>query len=172
MQGAIRAKSTGACLRKINPLMRKHKVALVIINQIRNKVGVMYGSPDTMAAGGKSLEYYLGVNLKCISNKTSDLIKDDNKKVIGIQGKLRNTKNKCSIPFKECEFELMFDEGLNSYTGLLKLMEEDGHVERNGAWYTIVATGKKFQSKEFVELMQTPVDEGVTPLAKFLEIEA
>ena len=172
MQGAIRAKSTGACLRKINPLMRKHKVALVIINQIRNKVGVMYGSPDTMAAGGKSLEYYLGVNLKCISNKTSDLIKDENKKVVGIQGKLRNTKNKCSIPFKECEFELMFDEGLNSYTGLLKLMEEDGHVERNGAWYTIVSTGKKFQSKEFVDLMQTPVDAGVTPLAKFLEIEA
>ena len=172
MQGAIRAKSTGACLRKINPLMRKHKVALVIINQIRNKVGVMYGSPDTMAAGGKSLEYYLGVNLKCISNKTSDLIKDDNKKVIGIQGKLRNTKNKCSIPFKECEFELLFDEGLNSYTGLLKLMEEDGHVERNGAWYTIVDTGKKFQSKEFVELMQDPTAEGVTPLAKFLEIEA
>ena len=172
MQGAIRAKSTGACLRKINPLMRKYKVALVVINQIRNKVGVMYGSPDTMAAGGKSLEYYLGVNLKCISNKTSDLIKDENKKVVGIQGKLRNTKNKCSIPFKECEFELMFDEGLNSYTGLLKLMEEDGHVERNGAWYTIVSTGKKFQSKEFVDLMQTPVDAGVTPLAKFLEIEA
>jgi len=169
MQGAIRAKSTGACLRKINPLMRKYKVALVMINQIRNKVGVMYGSPDTMAAGGKSLEYYLGVNLKCISNKTSDLIKDDNKKILGIQGKLRNTKNKCSIPFKECEFELRFDEGLNSYTGLLKLMEEDGHVERNGAWYTIVSTGKKFQSKEFVELMQDPVDEGVAPLAKFLK---
>ena len=86
----------------------------------------MYGSPDTAAAGGKSLEYYLGVNLKCISNKTSDLIKDDNKNVIGIQGKLRNTKNKCSIPFKECEFELLFDEGLNPYTGVLKQMEADG----------------------------------------------
>ena len=133
MQGAIRAKATGACLRKINPLMRKHKVALVIINQIRNKIGVMYGSPDTMAAGGKSLEYYLGVNLKCISNKTSDLIKNENKSVIGIQGKIRNTKNKCSIPFKECEFELLFDDGLNPYTGLLKLMEEEGQVERNGA---------------------------------------
>ena len=170
MVGAIRAKSTGACLRKMNPLMRKHKVALVIINQIRNKVGVMYGSPDTAAAGGKSLEYYLGVNLKCISNKTTDLLKDDNKNVIGIQGKLRNTKNKCSIPFKECEFELLFDEGLNPYSGVLKQMEIDGHVVRNGAWYTVVATGKKFQSKEFVEMLQPPVDEGVAPIAKFLEI--
>ena len=168
MQGAIRAKSTGACLRKINPLMRKHKVALVIINQIRNKVGVMYGSPDTMAAGGKSLEYYLGVNLKCISNKTSDLIKNEHKNVIGIQGKVRNTKNKCSIPFRECEFELLWDEGLNPYAGVLKQMEADGHVERNGAWYTVASTGKKFQSKEFVHLMQGE-DEGVEPLANFLE---
>jgi len=168
MQGAIRAKSTGACLRKINPLMRKHKVALVIINQIRNKVGVMYGSPDTMAAGGKSLEYYLGVNLKCISNKTSDLIKNEHKNVIGIQGKVRNTKNKCSIPFRECEFELLWDEGLNPYAGVLKQMEADGHVERNGAWYTVASTGKKFQSKEFVHLMQDE-DEGVEPLANFLE---
>jgi len=169
MLGAIRAKSTGACLRKMNPLMRKYKVALVIINQIRNKVGVMYGSPDTAAAGGKSLEYYLGVNLKCISNKTSDLIKDDGKNVIGIQGKVRNTKNKCSIPFKECEFELLFDEGLNPYTGFLRQLEIDGHVERNGAWYTITSTGKKFQSKEFVELLQPPVHLGVTSVAKLLE---
>ena len=123
MQGAIRANSTGACLRKINPLMRKHKVALVIINQIRNKVGVMYGSPDTMAAGGKSLEYYLGVNLKCISNKTSDLLKDDHKNVIGIAGKVRNTKNKVSIPFRECEFELVYNDGLNPYVGVLKQLE-------------------------------------------------
>ena len=169
MLGAIRAKSTGACLRKMNPLMRKYKVALVIINQIRNKVGVMYGSPDTAAAGGKSLEYYLGVNLKCISNKTSDLLKDDNKNVIGIQGKVRNTKNKCSIPFKECEFELLFNKGLNPYTGLLKQLEVEGHVERSGAWYTITSTGKKFQSKDFVELLQPPVDEGVMPVVKFLE---
>ena len=171
MQGAVRAKSTGACLRKINPLMRKYKVALVIINQIRNKVGVMYGSPDTMAAGGKSLEYYLGVNLKCVSNKTSDLLKDDNKNVIGIQGRVRNTKNKVSIPFRECEFELKYDEGLNPYVGLLKQVEDEGIVERNGAWYTVKESGKKFQSKEFVELLQTPVDPGFVPIAKFLGLE-
>jgi recombination protein RecA len=153
MQGAIRAKSTGACLRKINPLMRKHKVALVVINQIRNKIGVMYGSPDTMAAGGKSLEFYLGVNLKCISNKTSDLLKDDNKNVIGIVGKVRNTKNKVSLPHRECEFELMYNEGLNPYAGVLKLLEMEGAVTRAGAWYSVVGTDKKFQSKDFEELL-------------------
>ncbi len=120
----------------------------------------MYGSPDTAAAGGKSLEYYLGVNLKCISNKTSDLIKDENKNIIGIQGKLRNTKNKCSIPFKECEFELMFNVGLNPYTGVLKQMEIDGEVERNGAWYTVKEGGKKFQSKEFIQLLTDSSEKG------------
>jgi len=147
MVGAIRAKSTGACLRKINPLLRKQKVALIIINQIRNKVGVMYGNPETMAAGGKSLEYYLGVNLKCISNKTSDLIRDDNKQVIGIKGKIRNTKNKVSIPFRECEFELMYNKGLSSICGLPKLLAQDGLLTKNGGWYSYEDT--KFQEKEF-----------------------
>jgi len=147
MQGAIRAKSTGACLRKINPLMRKHKVALIIINQIRSKVGVLYGSPETMAAGGKSLDYYLGVNLKCISNKTADLVRDDNKQVIGITGTVRNTKNKVSIPFRECEFELMYDEGLNACAGMLKQLVLDNTIEQNGAWYSW--NDVKFQRKEF-----------------------
>ena len=147
MQGAIRAKSTGACLRKINPLMRKHKVALIVINQIRSKVGVMYGNPETMAAGGKSLDYYLGVNLKCISNKTADLVRDDNKQVIGITGTVRNTKNKVSIPFRECEFELMYDEGLNACAGMLKQLVLDNIVEQSGAWYSW--DGVKFQRKEF-----------------------
>jgi recombination protein RecA len=149
MQGAVRAKSTGACLRKINPLLRKHKVGLVVINQIRNKVGVLYGNPETQAAGGKSLEYYLGVNMKTISNKTSDLIKDENKQIIGIQGKLRNTKNKVSIPFRETTFKLMYDEGLDPYEGLLDFLVVDGIVQQSGGWFTFGE--KKFQRKSFYE---------------------
>ena len=128
----------------------------------------MYGSPDTMAAGGKSLEYYLGVNLKCISNKTSDLLKDDNKNVIGIAGKVRNTKNKVSIPFRECEFELMYNQGLDPYSGVLKMLENDGHVSRSGAWYSVKDGDKKFQSKEFVNLLQDPTEEGFTSIRKIL----
>jgi len=170
MQGAVRAKSTGACLRKINPLMRKHKVSLVVINQIRNKVGVMYGNPETMAAGGKSLDFYLGVNLKCISNKTSDLIKDDNKKVIGIMGKVRNTKNKVSVPHRECEFELHYDEGLCQYAGLLKQLEIDGLITRSGAWYSIKDTDKKFQTKDFKSLLLDEEDKGFEPIRKLLGV--
>ena len=170
MQGAIRARIAGACLRKINPVMRKYKVALVVINQIRHKVGVMYGSPETPAAGGKALDFYLDVNLKCISNKHSDLIKDGNKVVVGIQGKLRNTKNKCSIPFKECEFELLFDEGLNPYTGLIKHLEHDEVIKRTGPKYLIPETGQKFYSKEFIDGVKNKEEVGYDPIRKLLEI--
>ena len=167
MVGAVRAKATGACLRKINPILRMKKVALVIVNQIRNKVGVMYGSPDTMAAGGKSLEYYLGVNLKCVSNKTSDLIRNEHKSVVGIKGTVRNTKNKVSIPFRECEFELYYNEGLDPYAGLLKLMEMEGMVTRSGAWYSVAESDKKFQSKDFNDLLRNK-SEGFEDLCKLL----
>lgn len=158
MQGAVRAKATGACLRKINPLMRKYKVALVVINQVRNKVGVLYGDPTTAAAGGKSLEYYLGVNLKTISNKTSDLIKDDSKAVKGIQGKIRNTKNKVSVPFGETTFKLMFDEGLDRFDGLLEYLVQDNLVAANKGWYTLVDSGLKFQKSRFYADFETHED--------------
>lgn len=146
MQGAVRAKSTGACLRKINPLLRKEKVALVVINQIRNKIGVMFGDNTTPAAGGKSLEYYLGVNIKTLSAK-SERILDNNKQIVGIRGRCKNTKNKVSVPFRECEFELIYDKGLNPCYGLLQQLVLDGHVVQQAAWYTYKDT--KFQQKTF-----------------------
>ena len=170
MEGAIRAKTAGKCLRKINPLIRKYKVGLVVINQTRSKVGVMYGDPTTTAGGGKALEFYLGVNLKTISNKTSDLIKDSNKNVVGIQGKVRNTKNKVSLPFRECEFELKYDTGLNPFYGILPSLKEEGVVTQGGAWYTVVENEFKFQSKDFETLLQDPSVEQMEPLRKLLGI--
>ena len=148
MVGANRAKVTGACLRKINPLLRKEKVALVVIIQIRNKVGVMFGDNTTPAAGGKSLEYYLGVNIKTLSAK-SERILDNNKQIIGIQGRCKNTKNKVSVPFRECEFELIYDKGLNPLYGLLPQLVLDGHVTQEKAWYAYAGT--KFQNKTFMD---------------------
>ena len=115
----------------------------------------MYGNPETMAAGGKSLDYYLGVNLKCLSNKSTDLVKDEHKNVVGIQGTVRNTKNKVAIPHRSCDFMLMYDEGLDPYSGLLKILESDELVKRAGAWYTVSGTDKKFQSKDFTKLLRT-----------------
>lgn len=133
MDGAIRAKTTGMCLRRSTPIAKKHNVCFVIINQIRSKVGVMYGDPSTLAAGGKSLEYYLAVDLLTKSNKTSDVLKDDAGTPIGIQGEVEVKKNKCSIPFKTCEFKVVFDEGLDKYHGLLQsLLKDNIGIEETG----------------------------------------
>ena len=164
MQGATRAKTIGAALRKINPILRPKNVALVLVNQIRTKVGVMYGDPRTAAAGGNALDYYLGVNLQ--TSKTD--VVGDKENPTGIRGKVANKKNKLIEPFKVCEFELMFNEGLNPYYGLLPHLERDGIVERGGSWYTVKKTGKKFQSAHLKDLIESG-DEGVKPITDLLE---
>ena len=153
MTGAMRAKATGACLRKLNPLLRDHGVALVIVNQIRNKVGVMYGDPRTPAAGGKSLEYYLGLNFMTSAPK-NERIQDDNKSVVGIRGKVANVKNKVTKPFQDAEFELLYDVGLTSHYGVLDHLVKDGIVERSGAWYQY-KDDPKSQSKTINEGFMT-----------------
>ena len=167
MQGAVRAKTIGAALRKINPILRPKNVSLILVNQIRTKVGVMYGDPRTSAAGGNALDYYLGVNLE--TAKTDTIGEKDSP--TGIKGKVRNKKNKIIEPFKSCEFELIFNEGLNPYFGLLPLLERDGVVERGGAWYTVKATGKKFQSPSLKTLIEQG-DEGVIPIINLLKGES
>tara|TARA_Y100001938_G_scaffold120223_1_gene166847 strand:+ start:13850 stop:14827 length:978 start_codon:yes stop_codon:yes gene_type:complete len=166
MQGAVRAKTIGAALRKINPILRPKNVALVLVNQIRTKVGVMYGDPRTSAAGGNALDYYLGVNLE--TAKTDTIGEKDSP--TGIRGKVKNKKNKIIEPFKSCEFELVFNQGLNPYYGLLPLLERDGVVERGGAWYTVKSTGKKFQSPSLKTLIEQG-DEGVAPIINILNDE-
>ncbi len=166
MIGAQRAKQIGAALRKINPILRPKNVAFVIVNQIRNKVGVMYGDPRTAAAGGNALDYYLGVNLETAK---TDVV-GDKESPAGIRGKVRNKKNKLIEPFKVCEFELMFNEGLNPYYGLLPHLERDGIVERGGSWYTVKSTGKKFQSAHLKDLIESG-DEGVKSIIDLLTEE-
>ena len=157
MDGAIRAKVTGGCLRKVNGLMREYKVGLVIINQIRSKTGIQHGSPDTIAAGGRSLEYYLAVDLVLISNKsknktTGNLILDEHGDVLGITGTIRNKKNKCGVPFKECGFELVFNEGLNRYYGAINALRRAGIVTiPTKGWFLVGET--KFQKGKFLELL-------------------
>lgn len=167
MQGATRAKTIGAALRKINPILRPLKVALILVNQIRTKVGVMFGDPRTSAAGGNALDYYLGVNLEC--SKSENI--GDKESPHGIRGKVKNKKNKIIEPFKTCEFELIFNQGLNPYYGIIAPLERDGVVERNGAWYTVKETGKKFQSPSLQDLIESN-DEGMLPIIKLLKGES
>ena len=147
--GAHRALVTGMCFRRINPILRKHKVALIVINQIRSKIGVIYGSPETNAAGGKSLEYYLGVDLKTFRREK---LKDDKDNPLGIRGEVECTKNKYSIPYRKCEFELVFNQGLSKYYGLLDFMADDGIVSKSPNGRCQLGD-TKFTTKEFINLI-------------------
>ena len=158
MGGAIRAKAAGKCLRKINGMLRKKKVCLLMVNQIRAKVGVMYGDPTTRAGGGRALLFYCTTSFKVNSNNTSDVLKDDKKNPLGIEGTLRNLKNKTATPFLKSKFKLLWDKGLDPYYGLTDLLEYDGIIERNGAWYTHVESGEKFQSKNIEKFVNNNED--------------
>lgn len=150
--GALRAKITGGCLRKVNSLLRDQKVGLIIINQIRSKTGVMYGSPDTLASGGRSLEYYLSVDLELFSGGKDTKIKDEFDDVVGITGTVKNRKNKCGIPYKECGFELFFDRGLNRYYGAISALRRQKVVTVPSSGWLQVGE-KKFQKGQFMDLV-------------------
>ena len=142
MGGALRAKVAGICLRRINPLLRKHKAGLIIINQIRSKVGVMFGDPRTKAGGGKSLLYYCGTSLETVSNK-SDVLYDEHKNPLGIKGTLKAVKNKITIPYQECEFELLYDRGLTRDYGLAQFALKKGLVTQpSKGWYSLDGSAK------------------------------
>lgn len=169
MAGAIRAKVVGRLLRKINPTLRKNKVAFVIINQIRSKVGVMYGDPTTKAGGGKSLDFYCHTSNRIKSNKTSDVVEDENKNKIGIEGVITNTKNKVATPFLDCEFFINWDTGVDPYSGLVPWLVKDKIVEQNGAWYTLLSNGKKFQAKQFSSLVSDETNKDFETVRELLK---
>ena len=137
MGGALRAKVAGQCLRRINPLLRKHKAGLIIINQVRSKVGVMFGDPRTRAGGGKALLYYCGTSLETASSK-SDQMFDERKNPLGITGTIKAVKNKITKPFQSCEFKLLYDEGIISEYGITETYYKDGKVSKpSPGWYSM-----------------------------------
>lgn len=150
--GAWRAKAIGNELRLMYGRLRDDKVALVVVNQKRSKIGVMFGNPDTNAAGGRSLEYYLAVDMVCKSNKTSDKLKNEKGKAIGIKGVIENKKNKVSIPFQDCEFELIFNQGLNPTYGLKDMLIEDGILDDSKQGF-LQCDGVQFRKAELPELI-------------------
>ncbi len=113
---------------------------------------LVHNSPETTAGGGRSLEFYCSLRLNC---KNKGKITDKQKRAIGIEMDVNNTKNKCSKPFRSAAgLELFFDQGINPTSGLLKLLVEEEKVTQNAAWYTINDGSEyKFQSKNFTNVL-------------------
>ena len=148
-------------LRKITQMIARQKVALVFTNQLRQKLGVMFGDPWT-TSGGKALPFHASTRIRF---KNMGQIKDSKKNTIGIKIKGQVIKNRLGPPMRTAEFPLYFDTGIDDYGSWLTVMKDHKIVKVGGAWYTLqhvdIETGElikehKFQSKEFGEKLSDP----------------
>ena len=125
----LQARLMSQAMRKLTGIISKSKTSLIFINQIRMKIGVMFGNPET-TAGGQALKFYSSVR---VDIRRVSTIKEGNDS-IGNRVRARIVKNKIAPPFREAEFDIMFDSGINYEGDLLDLGEASGIVEKSGAW--------------------------------------
>ncbi len=125
----LQARLMSQAMRKLTGIISKSKTALIFINQIRMKIGVMFGNPET-TPGGRALKFYSSVR---IDLRRITTIKD-NKGAIGSRVRARVVKNKIAPPFRDSEFDMMFDSGISYEGDLIDLGLGCGVVERSGAW--------------------------------------
>jgi recombination protein RecA len=126
----MQARLMSQALRKLTAVLAKAKTTCVFTNQIREKVGVMFGNPET-TPGGKALKFYASVRLDI---RRKDTIKDAAGNAIGNHVKVKIVKNKVAPPFAEAEFDIFFNQGINKEGSILDVGLEAGVVEKKGAW--------------------------------------
>ena len=117
-------------LRKLTGIVSKTGTIAIFINQLREKVGVMFGNPET-TPGGRALKFFASVR---IDIRRIGQIKDASGKVIGNRTKIKVVKNKVAPPFTECEFDIMYNEGISLTGSLIDLGIEQKILEKKGAW--------------------------------------
>ena len=127
----LQARLMSQALRKLTGAIARSKVSLVFINQLREKIGVMFGNPET-TTGGKALKFYASVRLD-IRRVGPVKEKED---VIGSHVRVKVVKNKVAPPFKQAEFDIMYAEGISHSSLLVDIGSESGIIEKSGAWYS------------------------------------
>ena len=131
VQPGAQARLMSQALRKLTASISKSRTMVIFINQIRMKIGVMYGSPE-VTSGGNALKFYASVRLDI---RRIGAIKDRDE-VIGNQTRVKVVKNKLAPPFKQVEFDIMYGEGVSKLGELIDLGVKAGVVEKSGAWYS------------------------------------
>jgi len=127
----LQARLMSQALRKLTATISKSKTIVVFINQMRMKIGVMFGSPET-TTGGNALKFYSSVRLDI---RRIDIIKSG-QEAIGSRVRVKVVKNKVAPPFKQAEFDIYFNEGISKTGELVDLGVEKGIIEKTGAWYS------------------------------------
>jgi recombination protein RecA len=117
-------------LRKLTAVISRTQTTVVFINQLRQKIGVIYGSPET-TTGGNALKFYASVRLDI---RKIGVIKNG-EEVVGTKARVKVVKNKVAPPFREAEFEILYGMGVNKLGEIIDIGEKAGLIERAGSWY-------------------------------------
>ena len=142
----IQARLMSQALRKLTAVVNKTNACVIFINQLREKIGVMYGNPET-TTGGKALKFYSSIRMDI---RKTDVIKDGTE-IIGNKTKVKIVKNKLAPPFKVAEFDIMYGTGINNEACVLDVATELDIVQKSGSWYSY--NGEKIgQGKDNVRL--------------------
>ena len=168
MQMGLQARLMSQALRKLTGIVSKSRTCLIFINQIREKIGVMFGNPET-TSGGRALKFYSSVR---IDIRRTNQIKEG-EEVVGSRVKVKIVKNKCAAPFRQAEFDVGYGEGISKTGELIDIGLENRIIEKSGSWFSYgevrIGQGRE-NAKQFLHENADVASEIETKIRKALGI--